>query len=342
MKKKPMKFEKKNPTTISSWALAIAKTLEKQGFDSNLILLEAGIDGKTLKNPDKRVKLKKMSTLWELAVKKTCDSSFGLSVAENVGPESFQALGYALMASKNIDSAFKRVQRFYRMISTAVEIVIEDKKDNIALNFMRHDVGPELSDHAIDAFFAVFVMFTDHMMGALNIDLTIEMIRQKPENIERYNGIFGKDVIYSSNADRILVKKTDLEKPLPLADSKITDRNDLIITRYLEQFDKGNIVGKVHSKLIDLMPVGEPSLEILARELGMSKRSLNRYLKEEHVTYRDILSEIREHLATKYLSEKKYSIIEIAFKLGYTDSSNFARAFKRWVGKTPKEYRNKY
>jgi AraC-like DNA-binding protein len=341
MEKIPMKFQKKNPTTISSWVLAIAKTLDKQGYDSKAVLTEAGIQEKTLLDPDKRIKLKKMSSLWELAVKKTGDSSFGLSVAENVGPESLQALGYALMASENMDSAFKRVQRFYRMISNAVEITLEDENDKVALSFGRHDVGPELSEYAIDAFFSVFVLFTRHMMESIEIDFKIEMIREKPENIARYYEMFGHDILFSSARDRILIKKIDLKKPLHLADSKTTSHNDLIITKYLEQFDKDNIVGKVHGKLIDLLPIGEPSLEILGKELGMSKRSLNRYLKEEHVTYRDMLSEIREHLATRYLSEKKYSIIEIAFKLGYTDSSNFARAFKKWVGKTPGEYRNK-
>ncbi|MCP3925663.1 MAG: AraC family transcriptional regulator [Desulfobacterales bacterium] len=335
----PMNFQRKNPTTISSWARSIAQTLEKEGYDSKAILKEAGIDEKITLNPDKRIKLTKMSVLWDLALKKTGDQSFGLSVAENIHHGTFHALGYALMASTNLYDAFKRAQNFYRIISNAVEVKLIEEKEYISINFIPLD-GPKPSIPAMDSFFAGIILFSRDMMKTSTQNMKIEMIRPEPKNIERYHEIFGENIIFSSIQNRFLFDKTNLKIPLPAANTEIAGYNDKIIVDYLEQFDQANIASKVHKKIIDLLPIGEPSLEILAKKIGMSKRSLNRYLKNEDVTYRDMLKEIRQHLAEKYLLENRYSIIEIAFKLGYTDSSNFSRAFKRWVGVTPKGYRN--
>ncbi|MCP4749826.1 MAG: helix-turn-helix transcriptional regulator [Proteobacteria bacterium] len=85
--------------------------------------------------------------------------------------------------------------------------------------------------------------------------------------------------------------------------------------------------------------MGEPSIEKLARALGVSARSLHRALKKESATYRAILEDIRKHLAIEYLKKKKCSIIEVAFQLGYSDSGHFTRAFKRWYRISPTRFR---
>ncbi|MCP3939945.1 MAG: AraC family transcriptional regulator [Desulfobacteraceae bacterium] len=335
-----MKFHRKNPTTISSWALAIAQTLDASGYDSKALLKQAGIDGKTLINPDKRIKLTKMTRLWELARIKSNDPSFGLSVARNVSPKTFAALGSAVMASNNLDDVFKRTQRFYKIISNALEIRIFKKEERVSIGFIPYEAGPTPSMEAMDSFLGAIILFSHEMRQTMKKPLKIEMVRPKPENINPYYDIFGSNIVFLAPFNRITLEKSDLNIPFPAADSKVAHRNDQIVIEYLERFDRTNIVKKVHGKLIDLLPLGEPSLGKLAKEIGMSRRSLNRYLQNENVTYREILSEIRQHLAEQYLSENIYSIIEIAFKLGYTDSSNFSRAFKRWAEVTPREYRH--
>ncbi len=152
-----MRFHKKNPTTVSSWALAVVETLEESGYNSKELLNEAGIDGKTLINPDKRIKIKKMTRLWELAVKKTGDSSFGLSVGKNVKPDTFQALGYGLMASSNLYEAFKRAKLFYRSISNALEIELSEKDDLVIIDFIISETKPEPAVEAVDSFLAAVI-----------------------------------------------------------------------------------------------------------------------------------------------------------------------------------------
>ncbi len=335
-----MKFNWKNPTTISSWALAVSQTLDSYGCDSEKLLKEVGIDEKTLLNPDKRVKLEKMNKFWELAVQNTGDPLFGLRVAKNIKPGTFHALGYGLMASSCLDDALKRAQRFFKIITNSVEIQLMEAGDFYSVGFTPYNSGIKPSEQAVDSFFAVITVFFREMIKSVAKIQRIELIRRKPENSILYQKIFKADVIFSAQGNRIILRKNDLYKPLPSANPKVAALNDKVVAEYIARFDKNNIVKKVHEKLIYLLPLGEPTLAVLAKEIGVSQRSLNRYLKNENVTFREMLSETRQHLAKQYLLEKKISIIEIAFNLGYSDSSNFSRAFKKWVGVTPGKFRN--
>ena len=86
---------------------------------------------------------------------------------------------------------------------------------------------------------------------------------------------------------------------------------------------------------------GFPSLAVTARLFHMTPRTLHRRLQQEGSSFQDILEQIRHTLALEHLKANRLSIQEIAYALGYTDIANFRRAFKRWQGMPPSEYRNR-
>ena len=108
---------------------------------------------------------------------------------------------------------------------------------------------------------------------------------------------------------------------------------------YLAKLDQDHITQKVKATIIDQLPSGSATDEIVARALYMSSRKLQRQLQRAGTTFNTLLNEIRQDLAQKYLREEDTSMTEIAFLLGFSESSAFSRAFKRWVGVSPSEYR---
>jgi AraC-like DNA-binding protein len=166
-------------------------------------------------------------------------------------------------------------------------------------------------------------------------------MRKSPADAGAFDRLFCSPLLFSAACNGIFFPLSGMQAPLPSANAEIGRGNDQIIIDYLARFDKSRIAHQVRAKLIDLLPLGEPSIDTLARSMGMSTRSLNRHLKKEQSAYRDILCDIRRYLATQYLEQPHLSIIEIAFRLGYSDSSNFTRAFKRWYGVSPKAHRLK-
>ena len=280
-----MKFQRKNPTTISSWVLVVAQALRAYGHNPEDILEKAGIDKNIHLNPDARIKIEDMSRLWKLAVKTTGDPCFGLSVGAYVRPTTFHALGFAMMASSSLNDAFRRMDRYYRIITNAVDLKFEEFDDTIAISFNPNDEGPQPTDEAFDALMAAASSFTRTMLSNDVKLLKIELIRKMPKNAEKFVTFFESPVIFSADHNRFFLNKEDVSKPLPAANVEIARRNDEIVVEYLERFHENHIVHQVHTKLIDLLPRGEPSLEKLAKAVNMSKRNLNRYIKDENTTY---------------------------------------------------------
>jgi AraC-like DNA-binding protein len=99
------------------------------------------------------------------------------------------------------------------------------------------------------------------------------------------------------------------------------------------------LLDSVRRAIAGLMPEGEPKRERVARLLAMSPRTLERRLKQHGVKYKGLVNEMRRRFAFDYLKDRKRSSTEVAFLLGYSEVSALNRAFKRWTGSTPLEYR---
>jgi AraC-like DNA-binding protein len=96
---------------------------------------------------------------------------------------------------------------------------------------------------------------------------------------------------------------------------------------------------RVRAVLLESLPAGISSIESVAQQLAMSKRSLQRQLANESVGFQEVLSEVRQALAQHYLSRTGISAAEISWLLGFQESNSFIRAFRSWTGTTPAAYR---
>lgn len=326
-------------TTISSWAAVVVKTIESYGYNPDDMLKNAGIHKKVLENPDERISADKMARLWRVAVETTKDPCFGLKAASNVRPTTFHALGFALMVSSSMHDALERLQRFSRIVSDVTEVRFEPVGDTMAVYLNPTDQSTHLADEAFDMIMAAVVSFARTLIDGEFNPVKVEMIRKKPLDPDTFGTFFQSPVVYSSAHNCICFNAQDMKKPFHSANAEIARQNDQIVVEYLARFDKSRISHLVHEKLIELLPLGEPSIEKLARAMGMTPRSLRRHLSKENAGYRGILDDIRQYLATQYLEQRHLSILEVAFRLGYSDSSNFTRAFKRWFRVSPKHYR---
>jgi AraC-like DNA-binding protein len=104
--------------------------------------------------------------------------------------------------------------------------------------------------------------------------------------------------------------------------------------------DPQRVASEVRRLLIRLLPSGQFDQDRVARQLNRSASTLHRQLGTENTSYREVLDSTRRGLAEEYLRDDKFSIAEVAYLLGFSDQSNFSRAFKRWTSRTPHEYRS--
>ena len=130
-----------------------------------------------------------------------------------------------------------------------------------------------------------------------------------------------------------------VNKQLTSSNPQLAQINDQVMLNYLADLDKEDIVQQVKVAIIDQLPSGNVTDETISKAVFTSQRSLQRRLSEKGTTFKTILTEVRKDLALKYIHDRKLTLTEISFMLGFSEMSSFSRAFKRWTGESPKEFR---
>jgi AraC-like DNA-binding protein len=133
-------------------------------------------------------------------------------------------------------------------------------------------------------------------------------------------------------------RRADVEQRLPAGNAELARSSDEVLVRYLARVQDARISSRVQQALLEALPDGTPSKPTVARRLGMSARNLQRHLASEGTSFSALLNEARITLARNYVDEGRLSVTEIAFVLGFADTSTFSRAFKRWTGVAPRQY----
>lgn len=326
-------------TAMHSWAVVIAQTLEHMGVDSQAIFAEADVEYKLAVNPYMRVPTAKMNRLFALSVAATNNPCFGLLMHEFIHPTTFHALGYSLFASSTLQDYFERLVRFFRIASDNCRHHIEET--DTALKLRIELLVPNLSYETQDGWTAALVKFTRQIFKPTFNPTRITLPR--PQLAERHQNQFSEyfkcDIEFASHEWALYFDKEAVLAPLPGGNHELALINDQVVMEYLAKLEKSNLLNLVRSHIIKQLPAGACSKELIAAKLNISSRSLQNKLDLLNTSYQDVLDQTRKDLALKYIENQHTSISEITYLLGFSDTSNFSRAFKRWLGCTPSQYR---
>lgn len=330
-------------TTLNTWALALVRTLEARGCDAPTLARQAGLDPEQLHDPNGRAPLTGMSRLWRLGVEATGDPCLGLKVAAYVQPATFHCLGLALLASQDLQDAVLRSARFSRIVSNVADVRAEPYDGGLKL-LVRWlaDIPPVFE--AIDLVMAS----TIKMWRLLGMDtgrlpsLSLNLCRPATPAMRReFEDYFQCPIQFEAEENAVLIPQEWVHQPLPMANAQLARQNDLVAMQYLARFEGNQVAEKVRAELITRLPAGEPARGDIASALNLSEKTLQRRLREEDTSFQQVLDELRRDLAQQYLREAPLSVCEITFRLGFSDQSSFTRAFRRWTGVAPGEYRTR-
>jgi AraC-like DNA-binding protein len=145
-------------------------------------------------------------------------------------------------------------------------------------------------------------------------------------------------VSYGNEREKFWFSREIFDEPLPGHIPDVLDSTSRIAEQYLETLDQSKVATDVRRLLVQMLPSGKADQDTVANRLYRSTSTLQRQLTAEGTSYRNILETTRRSLAEKYLRDGEYSQAEIAYMTGFSDQSNFARAFKRWTGMSPGQF----
>lgn len=328
------------PASMHSWAVVIAQALEQAGVDSQALFAQAGVEYKLAVNPYLRVPTAKMNRLFQLSVAATGNPCFGLDMEEFIHPTTFHALGYSLFASSTLHDYCERLVRFFRIASDNCRHHIEESAEGFRLRI--EVLVPNLSFESQDGWSAALLKFARSMYKPGFNPVRVQLKRPAPEPSvrQRYEDYFRCPVEFGCNEWALHFSTGDMLATLPGANHELALINDRVVMDYLARLEKSDLVNQVRTHIIKLLASGNCSKEMVAARLHMSARNLQHKLDLLGTGYQEILDQTRQDLAIQYMAGQHNSISEITYLLGFSDTSNFARAFKRWTGVSPSEFRD--
>lgn len=328
-------------TTIATWVMPILSAI-KPFCDEADALQQVGIEAQCITDANQRVSVDKMRKLWELAEAVSADDCIGLEVIKHISPTSFHALYNAHHASSSFRESLTLMVKFSKVISTAVNISVQDDQDEVVVRLDLKDGLDEPSKHARDAFMALMVKsINDASNDGINHLHAVKLMREPPQDPSRHNAVFKCPIQFNSDCYEARISKVFVDQYVPTGNAELARINAQVLNDYMQRFNKSDTVAAVYNILLELMPQGEPSREKVADALGTSSRSLHRKLKDLGTSFKTILDDTRKHLALQYIKEPELSMTTITYQLGFSDSNSFSRSFKRWTGISPSEYRKK-
>jgi AraC-like DNA-binding protein len=322
-------------TSIATLTEAIARTLEDYQVDPKEIFQSVGLPPEPFRNPDGRIGKEYMEALWEVGQKATGNPCIGFEVGFRFHATNLHAVGYSWLASATLREALERLVRYQRLISTAAEFELTDMGDVVQLQI---DPSPGIDLGDDTAFTAITQMMRDLTHPDYR-PVSVHMMRPEPPCAAQLRRYFQCPVEYDADLDKMLFTAESLDEPLSRNNPALAQASEEVAREYLANMDKKDAVARARVAIIEHLPDGEPSRKEVAGELAMSERTLARRLSDRDYTFSSLVDEVRSQLAKEYLRQSRFSVTDVAFLLGFSDQSNFARAFKRWTQESPSEFR---
>lgn len=318
------------------------KAAEDCGIDCYSLLKLAGIDAEILQDNNKHFSNTAMERLIRLLIIESGDPCFGLHAAKYVEPSSYSVLGYIAMNCSTLRKIQAKIPIFEKIVGDMGQTSITDDNGYIYQSWRCTFSDPQAKRHEVEHVLGSWHTYGRHYLG-INCSHSIWFAHPPPQDeclLNEYKEIFGCEVCFNKPLSCIVFKEEVLDEILPQANEQLLQTLLGHATQAMAIIDKYQPVSvQVKNILILILKQRTPSSETIARQLGMSNRTLQRKLKEEGLSYKEVLNELRLELALHYLEHTELTVETIADELGYMEIRSFHRGFKLWTGRTPGSYR---
>jgi AraC-like DNA-binding protein len=321
---------------LVTWVKAFGRALDAAGCDGSALLAEVGFDLNHLGGPDARCPLTKTGRLWQVALEATGDEAFGVKLASYFSHTAFHALGYGLSASSTLKEAFERVQHYSHVVSDAVG----DRFYRGGAEYHFY-IEPriEVPIESIDALVGTHLRMCRSLIGRDFSPLSVELRRPRPAVVDDFERLWRAPLRFNAEHNRLRFDSASIERVLDSGNPELARLSDAVSARYLARIERHNLEARVRTVLMQRRQHSEPTQEEVAETLNVSARTLQRKLGDSGTTFKKIVDETRHAQALAHFSMPHMSVNEVTHLLGFSCSSSFTRAFRRWTGLSPSEWR---
>lgn len=330
-----------NQYVYSALLIPLLQYALKSGISRKELSEKLHLDISDLDDSDLKLTATQYRKLIQLTQDRTGNPHMGLTLGKKLAPASTGIVGYVMMNCSTLGIAIKKYMEYQKVINNAFELEVETIGDQTRVSWVsNHEPLADYQQFFIEGAFVGAKMLFKELVGH-EINFTeIWFSWAQPADLSRYKEFFKAKLRFSMPQSALFFDKNHNDIPIKLPNNELLT----VFEEYAkecynklkkqETYTDGTIL--ILTRNINNMP----TVNKIADELNIGCKTLQLRLKDEGTSYRMLKDSIRCNFAKKCLEKQQYSAIEISYLLGFSEPSVFARSFKRWTGKTPKEYQD--
>ena len=318
---------------------ALIEAVERGGASRSALLAQVVGAADRLDHVESRFEQSEFASLQERAIALTGDPALGLHMSEQTSESAFDSLAYLVGHAPTLRDGVRVASQFAPLLMEGAHAVMRDSPDLTTIECALPRATPIADRFLADFAIGGFLRMARHIAGAQVTPRVVSFGHDRPPYHRAYLRLFGDTVLFSQGStsisfDRDVADRLQLHRSPELYSVVISDAE-----RKLERFTQGARTAELLRQYVLARPASRIQIATAARDLGMSERSLRRYLTMENTSYREIVRSTLEASACHLLRDPRRTIQETAVTLGFADARSFHRAFKAWTGMTPTQYR---
>jgi len=328
--------------TLSAGSINLILHLAQQkGANKESLCRQAGIDVQLLSDPDARFPTRHVQSLTDSPIRETGQEHLPLQMGESVNLFSLGVLAYLLMNCPTVEVVVRKLIQYQDIACAGVRNTMEIDGENCLLKSHVLDPDQINPSYALESELSVCVSILAQLTGLPVPIRAVHFGHASNKDPSEFRRIFGTPrIVFESSFTGIIFAASYLQTPVLNANTSLFNLFEKHAHDYLQKISGTNTLGfRVRQAITEGLKGEEPKLGSVARHLAMSERSIQMKLKEEDLTYQQLLDEVRKEMALGHLREPYLSTTDIAYLLGFSEPSVFSRAFEKWTGTTPNAYR---
>ncbi len=338
-----------NPVALASsvsvaYLQGLLDYLERHGVASAALFERAQLSPQLLAQRDQRIAASTYLELLGLGVRLSGDDCLGLHLGEAVRPGYYGVLGYLVMSCATLADALHRQARYAALVGNLGRVELTDEPPREGREpQVAHSWQPLLAQQQrqlSEETLAAWVTFGRWISGLDIPPSEVRFQHPAPADTGEHRRIFRCPVLFGQADNALVFPKRLLSTPLGQADAQVRLMLDAYAERLLGEIQQGHsVLDRARLELARQLPEAGADLGLIAARLALSPRTLQRRLREAGLSFNRLVDETRQQLVLHYLRDPALELAEIAFLVGFSEPGSLARAFRRWTGQSPGEYR---
>ena len=337
-----MTILKMNPEEYSisaEYLPLLLNLLARRGIDEQALLGGLDVETRPWREPGARIPAAIFEQMARRALELTGEPWLGWEFGATMTLSTHGFLGYAAMSSETLRDAIELAVKYYRTRDTVIDLNFFVEGDTAVLQFDEMVSLNDTAPFAIESIISSFHFMAMKLLPIEDIEGELRFAYPEPDYFERIRQLIPVTCLFDCAYNQMRFPARRLDERLRFADPRLAAMAAAQCEQEMASIKAPPaLLGQVR-RIILAWPGRFPGVDEVASEMHMSSRTLKRKLQQLGTSYQRLLDDLRKGLAVEYLSQSEKTVDDIAQLLGYSDASNFARAFRRWTSKSPTDYR---